>query len=82
MKGVGTITALFLTLGKEGPTHYGSIVWHGVTWCVRMYVFVFQELSALGVITSGTLLSTLLFLIMHRYQRAEIILSGSHYVFH
>lgn len=65
MKGVGTITALFLALGNEGPTHYGSIVCHRVTWCVRMYVFVFQELSALRVITSGTLLSAVLFLIMH-----------------
>lgn len=26
MKGVGTIAALFLVLGNEGPTHYGSIV--------------------------------------------------------
>lgn len=65
MKGVGTIAALFLKLGSEGPTHYGSIVCHGVAWCERMYVFVFQELSELRVITSGTLLSTVLFLIMH-----------------
>lgn len=65
MNGVGTIAALFLKLGNEGPTHYGSIVCHRVAWCERTHVFVFQELSALRAITSGTLLSTVLFLIMH-----------------